>query len=52
MDNKKKLALQKALDEFIVKVDLAKADYNSKINKILQTIDDKKISKAKSKLNI
>ncbi|MDO8669389.1 MAG: hypothetical protein Q7K65_03800 [Candidatus Buchananbacteria bacterium] len=50
--NQAKNELQKAYDEFIIKVEQAKKDYNQKIDGILKKIDELKISKVKRKLNI
>jgi len=51
-EDKYKTELTKALADFTAKVESAKGDYHNKIDKILQKIDDKKISRLKRKLNI
>ena len=52
MNDKYQKELEKAFNDFLAKVNLAKKDYNRKIDGILKKIDELKIAKVKKNLNI
>ena len=50
MSDKHQKELTKAFKDFLAKVNLAKKDYNRKIDGILRKIDELKIAKVKKKI--
>lgn len=52
MDKNYKKELERALADFVSKVDTAKKNYNQRIDLILKKIDQMKLDQVKRKLNI